>query len=100
MAGMLSAGWYSCIDQARASQNANAAERCIIYGCGAPMAFTGRCTVGLACVPGTCGVSGARFVFSADDVWPGIVEGRRLRLYGNPPRAVRALLMRRRNQFV
>src|ERR1051326_4430984 len=28
----LSANWYACLDQARASQNANAAERCIIYG--------------------------------------------------------------------
>jgi clan AA aspartic protease (TIGR02281 family) len=68
------------------------------YSFGTPMEYNGRHTVGHACEPGACGVSEARFVFSADEVWLGVVDGRRMRLYGNPPRPIRALLMRDRNQ--
>ena len=70
------------------------------YSFSSPMEFTGRYTVGLACEPHACGVSEARYVFSPEDVWIGIVDGRRLRIYGNPPRQVRALLLRDRNQAV
>jgi clan AA aspartic protease (TIGR02281 family) len=68
------------------------------YGFGGPMAFNGRFTVGKACVPRDCGMSEVRYVFSSDEVWVAIVEGRRMRIYGNPPRQVRALLLRERNQ--
>lgn len=70
------------------------------YSYGSPMEFTGRYTVGAACEPGACGVSEARYVFSPGDVWIGIVDGRRMRIYGNPPKPVRALLLRDRNQTV
>jgi hypothetical protein len=68
------------------------------YTFGDPMQLNGRFAVGTACMPRDCGGSEARFVFAADDVWVGIVDGRRLRIYGNPPRNVRALLMRDKNQ--
>jgi clan AA aspartic protease (TIGR02281 family) len=68
------------------------------YSFGAPMEFNGRFTVGKACVPRDCGMSEVRYVFSSDDVWLAIVEGRRITIYGNPPRQVRALLLRERNQ--
>jgi clan AA aspartic protease (TIGR02281 family) len=70
------------------------------YSFSSPMEFAGRYTVGLACEPHACGVSEARYVFSPGGVWVGIVDGRRLRIYGNPPRDVRALLLRDRNQAV
>jgi len=69
-----------------------------IYSFGAPMEFNGRFTVGAACEPQACGASEARFVFSSDDVWACIIDGGRMRVYGNPPRAVRALLLRERTQ--
>jgi clan AA aspartic protease (TIGR02281 family) len=68
------------------------------YSFGAPMEFTGRFTIGAACEPQACGASEARFVFSPDDVWVGIIDGGRMRIYGNPPRHVRALLLRERTQ--
>jgi gag-polyprotein putative aspartyl protease len=70
------------------------------YSFGGPMEFNGRFAVGRACMPRDCGGSEARFVFSAEDAWVGIVEGRRLRIYGSPPRHVRALLLRDKNQVV
>jgi hypothetical protein len=68
------------------------------YTYGDPMRLNGRFAVGSACLPRDCGASEARFVFSAEDVWVGIVDGKRLRIYGNPPRNVRALLLRDKNQ--
>jgi predicted aspartyl protease len=70
------------------------------YDFGNPMEFTGQFTVGAACESRACGVSEVRYVFAPDDVWIGIVDGGRLRLYGNPPRPARALLLRGRNQTV
>lgn len=68
------------------------------YDFGGPLEFTGRFTVGTACQPRACGVSEVRYVFSRDDVWVGIVDGGRLRIYGNPPGPARAWLLRGRNQ--
>jgi len=68
------------------------------YTFGDPMQRNGRFAVGSACMPRDCGGSEMRFVFSQEEVWVGIVDGRRLRIYGNPPRNVRALLMRDKNQ--
>jgi len=50
------------------------------YSFASPMEPAGRYTVGMACEPRACGVSEARFVFSANDVWVGVIDGRRLRL--------------------
>jgi clan AA aspartic protease (TIGR02281 family) len=68
------------------------------YTFGAPMEFTGQFTVGAACVPRGCGTSEARYVFSSEDAWLGILDGKHLRLYGNPPRQARALLLKGTNQ--
>jgi clan AA aspartic protease (TIGR02281 family) len=68
------------------------------YSFGSPMEFNGRFATGAACEQQACGVSEARFVFSRDDVWLGVIEGGRMRLYGNPPRQIRALLLRERSQ--
>jgi hypothetical protein len=62
------------------------------------MEFTGRYTGGTACEPRACGAFEARFVFSSDAVWIGIIKNGRMRIYGNPPRQVQALLMRGKNQ--
>jgi clan AA aspartic protease (TIGR02281 family) len=87
-------------DAVRELVGASVFSRLKQYSFGSPMEFTGRYTVGIACEPRACGVSEARFVFSPEDVWVGIVRGGRLRLYGDPPRPVRALLLRDRNQTV
>jgi hypothetical protein len=68
------------------------------YTYGDPMQLNGRFAVGSACQPRDCRGSEARFVFSGEEVWVGIVDGSRLRIYGNPPRKVRALLLRDKNQ--
>jgi hypothetical protein len=70
------------------------------YTFGAPMEFTGQFTVGAACVPRGCGTSEARYVFSSEDAWLGILDGKHLRLYGSPPRQARALLLKGTNQTV
>jgi hypothetical protein len=70
------------------------------YSFASPMEFTGRYAVGAACEPRACGVSEARFVFASDAVWIGIIKGGRMRIYGNPPRPARALLLRDRNRTV
>ncbi len=69
-----------------------------LYGFGSPMKFNGRYTTGAACGPRSCGVTEARYVFSPDDAWVAIVEDRRLRVFGHPPKQVRALLSRERNR--
>jgi len=68
------------------------------YSFGSPMEFNGHYTIGMTCVPHDCGASEARYVFSPTDVWVGIVEGQRMRIFGDPPRPVRALLLMDRNQ--
>jgi clan AA aspartic protease (TIGR02281 family) len=68
------------------------------YSSGSPMEFTGQYTTGAACEPRACGVSEARYVFSADDTWIAIIDGGRMRIYGNPPRPVRTFLLRGANQ--
>jgi len=70
------------------------------YSFGGPMEFTGHYTTGMACEPRACGVSEARYVFSPDEVWIGVIDGRRMRIYGNPPSQARALLLRDRNRTV
>ena len=67
------------------------------YSYGAPMAFDGQFTVGTAFAPGECGVSEARYVFSSEDAWIAIIDGKRMQLFGNPPRQPRAVLLRDRN---
>jgi clan AA aspartic protease (TIGR02281 family) len=68
------------------------------YGFGAPMEFNGHFTLGVACEQQARGVSEARFVFSPNEVWVGIIDGGRMRIYGNPPRHARALLLREGTQ--
>jgi len=70
------------------------------YSFASPMEFNGRFTVGMACVPHNCGVSEVRYVFSPSDVWIGLVDGGRMRIYGGPPKSARELLMIDRNQAV
>jgi clan AA aspartic protease (TIGR02281 family) len=63
------------------------------YTYGNPMEFNGRFAVGAACVPRDCGGSAVRFVFGADNVWVGLIGGGQMRIYGNPPKAARGLLV-------
>src|SRR5580658_5730298 len=62
----LSANWYACVDRAHASQDANAAERCVVYGYSA-LLLTGSG----AAASGSA--AGARYLTS-DIVAPGQVE--------------------------
>jgi gag-polyprotein putative aspartyl protease len=68
------------------------------YNFGRPMESHGQYAVGTACVARDCGGAEVRYVFSPDDVWVGIIDGRRMRIYGNPPRQARTVLLRDRNQ--
>ena len=64
------------------------------FSAGGPMRSIGEYTVGVACPPHACGASEARFVFSTDDVWIELIDGRRMAVYGGPSRQVRVLLSR------
>jgi clan AA aspartic protease (TIGR02281 family) len=81
----LSAVWYSCLEQARASQDANTAERCVIYGYGA---------LRLADARADAGSLGMRHL-TADSVEP--AQSEMLDIMGIPSSARQAWLDRYRN---
>lgn len=61
---------------------------------GGPMELNGGFTVGRTCDPRGCALSEARFVFSRDTVWVALIDGQRMRIYGDPPHRARSLLLR------
>jgi clan AA aspartic protease (TIGR02281 family) len=81
----LSFGWFACLDQARATQNANTAERCVIYGYDA---------LRLVDAHPEAGVPATRHL-TADSVEPG--QSEMLDIMGIPPPARHAWLDRYRN---